>query len=182
MTQRIYLDQIEIYGAGKTWAAAELKRMRDEEGFNINSSWIDLEQVLTSPTDEHPKEIHENKDFLREIWDNGCLKDCTSSDMMVLLTTPADGEKHSGSIVELGIITGQNKPVYIIGTCASFEPVGHSDRAWKQQKLVTHWPEITDPLEGFTKAVNHYRRNYRNQWLGRHSLRHDMSARELQVA
>jgi len=155
---------IRIYGAGKTWAATELREMRDKYGFNINSRWIDVQNVLTSPDDEFPAEIHENEDYKREIWDNGCKQDCISCDMMVLLAHPHDGEKHSGSLVELGHVTVLGKPAYIIGTCASIEPAGHSDRAWKSQANVFWEPNPTDTVSGFAWAVSHYIVNFADQW------------------
>ena len=156
-------EDISIYGAGKTWAASTLREMRDVHGFNINSRWIDIQDVLQSPTDEFPTEIHADEDYKREIWDNGCKADCLSADMMVLVCSPADGEKHSGSLVELGHVTAFGKPAYIVGTCASVEPVGHSDRAWRSQANVFWWPDL-EPLGGFSKAISHYQTFFAEQW------------------
>ena len=154
-----------IYGAGKTWMASRLKLMRDKYNFNINSRWIDVQQVLSGFDDEHPPEIHQDGQYKRTIWDNGCLQDCQSCNYMVLLAHPKDEDKHSGSLVELGIVTGLGKPVFILGTCASFEPIGHSDRAWRSQSLVTWMPEINvmddiELLAGFRAAYLKYHNNY----------------------
>ena len=140
-----------IYGAGKTWMAPRLQWVRDELKYNINSRWIDLDNTLATFDSVHAAEIHEDEVFKQNLWDNGCLQDCTTCDFMVLLAHPNDGEKHSGSLVELGIVTGQNKPVYIIGTAASFEPQGHSDRAWRSQSLVTWLPEL-NPMSDYDLA------------------------------
>lgn len=162
-------QEIIIYGAGKTWSAGIIRDLRDNHGFNINSRWIDHSQVLDSPDDEHPPEVHENKQELRNIWDNGCKIDCNHCDMLVMYCQKADGEKHSGSLVEIGIVTGQDKPAYIIGTCISVEPIGHSDRAWKQQKVVQHWPDLS-PIDGTYAAIEHYQRHYAAQWNQRRKM------------
>jgi hypothetical protein len=164
-------SEIKIYTAGKTWAAHWFQNMRNY-GFNINARWIDVQQVLRDFNDEHSQEVLQNERYKREIWDNGCKIDCLTCDMMILACHPNDADKHSGSLVELGHVTGQHKPCYIIGTCASIEPVGHSDRAWKAQQVVRHWPEydVTDPeqlLVAFKRAIRHYQRNYAEQWANR---------------
>jgi len=157
-----------IYGAGKTWMAPRLQWVRDELKYNINSRWIDIQDTLATFDSVFPDEIHNDEDYKRRIWDEGCLQDCTTCDYMVLLAHPRDGEKHSGSLVELGIVTGQGKPVYIIGTAASFEPQGHSDRAWRSQSLVTWLPHL-DPMSdydlayGFAAAKQHYAEHYDTQ-------------------
>lgn len=165
MTYRIKKSEIKIYGAGKTWAAKTLRELR-ADGFNIISRWIDVQDVLTSPTDVFPDEIHNDEQYKREVWELGCKVDCLACDFGFLVAQPEDRNMHSGSIVELGHITAFNKPVYIVGTCESFEPVGNSDRAWKSQSMVYHWRDLT-PGEGIEKAVAHYRRNYRAQWIQR---------------
>lgn len=173
--ERVYVPtkpEIVIYAAGKTWMAPEFRKMRNH-GFNVNSSWIDIEHVLSDPNDTYAPEIHENTEFLGEIWDNGCKQDCNSADLMILACAPVDGNLQSGALVELGHVTGEphNKPCYIIGTCASVEPAGDSDRAWKYQSNVYYWPEYFDVENykldcagGFSAAVRHYRANYAPQW------------------
>ena len=168
---RITKENVVIYGAGKTWSAAILIEMRDQHGFNINSRWIDFDEVLKNPDDTFPDSMHKDKAFLQSIWDHGCKEDCRACDVGIMVCTPADGEKLSGALVELGHVTGEDKPWYILGTCASVEPVGHSDRAWKAQKVVHHWPEMTNPLDGFNRVLTHYRRNYRDQWFNRNIYR-----------
>lgn len=161
-------ENVEIYGAGKTWAAPTLRMIRDDLGLNINSRWIDAQQVLQSPDDTFPAEVHENEEYKRYIW-NKCREDCLAADMGFMVCDPADGEKHSGSLVELGHITAFGKPVYIVGTCASVEPTGHSDRAWKSQPWVYWRPELS-PVEGAEWAIRHYLANYGAQWLANRGL------------
>lgn len=162
-------NQIEIYSAGKTWAAAGFKDMRDNYGFNINARWIDLPETLDSPDAEFD---YENTDFsyLEKMWDHGCKIDACFADAMVLYARPEDGEKHSGSLVELGHITssyaytGIQKPVYLVGTCKSFEKVGHSDRGFKHQR-VFHTINTQSMLDGFHQATLHYAEHYYNDWI-----------------
>lgn len=163
--------EIIIYAAGKTWMAQAFKRLRDVHGFKINSRWIDHEQVLASPDDEHPPEVHADTEGLREIWDNGCKQDTFLCDTMVMACRPEDGNNQSGALVELGNVSclPECRPVYILGTCASVEPHGTSDRAWKQQANVYHWPQFdaADDMslyEGFSAAARHFRQNYAKLW------------------
>jgi len=162
--------EVVIYAAGKTWMAPDFRKMR-KSGFNINSSWIDIEHILSDPNDTYAPEVHEDTELLGEIWDKGCKQDCHNSDLMVLACRPIDGNLLSGALVELGHVTGEpyNKPCYIIGTCASVEPAGDSDRAWKFQSNVYYWPEffengVLDCYGGFSDAIRHYRANYSGQW------------------
>jgi len=149
-----------IYSAGKTWAAADFRMLRTL-GFNINSRWIDLQECLTSPDDKFSPEIHADIEGLREVWDNGCKIDCVMADLGIVFATEADKNMHSGALVEIGHITcsdlytGIRKPVYIIGDCDSFRPVANSDRAWKAQALVFHYPDLS-LIRGFQTAVAHY--------------------------
>ena len=158
-------NDIVIYGAGKTWAAPVLRAMK-KFGFNINSSWIDAGDLPETPTENFSAFKSSNKAYKRDIWDNGCKPDAVSADAMIMLCFPEDGESHSGSLVELGHVSGQGKPVYVLGTCESVEPVGHSNRAFMCQQNVHHFPEFTREnfLDGFKKVIRHYQRNYVSQW------------------
>ena len=162
------LNMVSIYSAGKTWMAADFRKLRDRHGFNINARWIDIQQALTGPDDIFPDEVHADEEYKREIWDNGCKVDCLNADMGILVARPEDKNMHSGSLVELGHITAFNKPMYILGTCESFEPAGNSDRAWKSQECVHFWPEETDAIKGFYKAVGHYQMHYAEQWFDKY--------------
>ena len=100
---------------------------------------------------------------------------------MIMACHPDDGNNHSGSLVELGHVTGAGKPAYILGTCQSVEPIGNSDRAWKSQAIVHHWPEYdpSDPaqmLEGFKRVISHYRKHYSEQWQERNGLKAALEA------
>ncbi len=161
---------IKIYTAGKTWAAHWFRALKSD--FNINANWIDFDDVLANRDDTFSEEMHADEIYKQKIWDDGCKVDCMSCDMMILACHPDDGESHSGSLVELGHVTSNNRPAYILGTCSSIEAIGHSDRAWRSQKCVFWFPKINpeDPEElraGFDLAVSHYKATYRPQWFGK---------------
>lgn len=158
-------EQIKIYTAGKTWTAPEFQKLRDDHGFKVNARWIDFQKVLKGPEDTFAEETHNDEDYKRAIWDDGCKQDCLDCDMGLMFVTPADKNMHSGSLVELGHITAFGKPVYIAGTCESVEPVGNSDRAWRSQSCVYWRPDITDIVEAGEWAVEHYNANYAHQWM-----------------
>ncbi len=153
------INKPKIYAAGKTWMALPFRIMRNDYGYNIIGRWIDVQDVLVDENDAFSPEIHANEKYKRAIWDDGCKVDCRACDLMILFTEPRDGNMLSGALVELGHVTAWGKPVYIIGTSESVEPVDNSDRAWKSQALVKHWPEL-DIYQGFHRAVNHYLANY----------------------
>ena len=160
----------KIYTAGKTWAAHWFRPLKDQ--FNINARWIDIQSVLADENDAIPNESHADEEYKRRIWDKGCKVDCMTCDMMIMACHPDDGNMHSGSLVELGHVTSNNRPVYILGTCESVEPVGNSDRAWRSQACVHWFPEVDvkDPLAlemAFLHCVGHYRDNYAAQYIGR---------------
>ena len=163
-------QDIKIYTAGKTWAAHWFRELKGD--YNINARWIDFQDVLSGPDDEFSQEIHNDEAYKQAVWDDGCKVDCLTCDMGILACAPIDGEMQSGALVELGHITAFDKPMYILGTCASVEPAGHSDRAWKSQKCVYYWPDIDvqnpDELRaGFHDATVHYQAYYSTQWIKR---------------
>ena len=158
---------VKIYMAGKTWSAHWYREMV-KRGFISTARWINEENVLKDATDIMPDSVHQNEGYKRDIWAK-CKTDCFAADMGIIAAHPDDGNMHSGSLVELGHITALDRPVYILGTCASFEPAGDSDRAWKSQPCVYYWPEYdvtnADALEiGMLRAVRHYIENYTDQW------------------
>lgn len=165
----LFKEEIVIYGAGKTWAAGPLKDARDNHGFNINSHWIDISGALSSPRDEYDYNTMDLS-FLDKMWDHGCKVDACVADMVAVYATREDGEKHSGALVEIGHATASyiylqvQKPVYLIGSCKSFEKVGHSDRGFTHQRVFHRLP--TDNLvEGLEQACKHYSQNYYQDWV-----------------
>lgn len=154
-------NEIIFYTAGKTWQASKFLSLLSK-GYNINARWIKHPKVLKSPTDEHDPETHKDENLKRNIWET-CKEDCLNADAGFLYTEPVDGNTLSGALVELGHITGFNKPFYICGTSESIEPVGNSDRAWKSQKCVHILPHI-NIFEAMTAACEHYRDIYSWQW------------------
>lgn len=161
-------SEIVIYTAGKTWAAEGFRKMRDEHGYNVNAHWIDISNTLSSPQDSFD---YENQDFsyLEKMWDHGCKMDCCMCDMGIVYATEADGNMHSGSLVEIGHITasfpylGIQKPIYLIGSCQSFEKMGNSDRGFMHQRVFHKLP-TNDIEKGFAQATEHYRQHYTEDW------------------
>jgi len=161
-------EDIVIYTAGKTWAAPAFKRMRTI-GYNVNSHWIDIANTLSSPQDSFD---YENQDFsyLEKMWDHGCKADACYADCIIAYATKEDGNMHSGSIAEIGHGSASymylqiEKPVYLVGSCQSFEKVGNSDRGWTHQRVFHKLP--TDDIEeGFRLATEHYAANHFHDWL-----------------
>lgn len=162
-------EDINIYGAGKTWAAPKLRDLRDNHGFKIISRWIDIQHVLQSPDDVFDYEEIKNHD-LGTLWDKGCKMDATFCDLNLTLAQPEDEEKHSGSLVEMGHTSACfsyiqiQKPVYLVGTAKSFEQVGHSDRAFKFQRCFHHF-DTSDYIDGANAVIEHYQKHYAMDWI-----------------
>ena len=140
--------------------AESFKALR-ELGFNINSRWIDVQDVLSGPEDTYKEYMSD--DHLRNIWDNGCKIDCLNCDVMILAVHPRDGNTHAGALVELGHVTALGKRVYVLGNCDSFMKSPTSDKAFMQQDVVTHWPEVdtsnfNELAKAFHRAVLHAKR------------------------
>ncbi len=163
-------QDILIYTMGKTWAGHAFKEL-PPLGFNVCARWINVPDILDNPQDTFSAEIHANEEYKRKIWDEGCKVDCNAADMGILYTQVHDRNMLSGALVELGHITADNRPVYIIGSSASTEPAGDSDRAWKSQSCVYYWPHIADLKFGAQKAVEHYIAHYSEQWRERRFLK-----------
>lgn len=161
------MELIKIYTAGKTWAGHIFRDMKKYYGFNIVARWIDAQDILANVNDTFPDAIHNDKEYLQNIWQM-CFEDCGECDVMILAAQPQDENDHSGSLVELGHVAGpgSEKPVYLLGTCQSFEPYKNSDRAFLNMPHVYHWPEYTDETlhAGFTRAIQHYQEHYAQQW------------------
>lgn len=161
-------EDILIYTAGKTWQAFGFRKLV-ELGYNINARWIKLGQVLKDENDSHPDHVHKDEAYKNWIWDHGCKLDCLAADMGLLYCEPRDGEKLSGALVEIGHVTAFDKPFYIVGTCASIEPIGHSDRAFLAQNCVHKLPGLSLE-EGAEAAIKHYQENYSDQWNARRTM------------
>ena len=149
----------KIYTAGKTWAAHWFRPLKDH--FDINARWIDIQDVLEDENDTVPDEVHADEE-LSGAFGTKQQVDCMTCDMMILACHRDDGNTHSGSLVELGHVTSNNRPVYIIGTCESVEPVGNSDRAWRSQACVHWFPSynVKNPAAlklAVERCVAHYR-------------------------
>lgn len=139
--------QISIYSAGKTWHAPLFKEMRDQLGYNIVASWIDFNCAIHHLPDEHK----------HSLWHH-IINDVRNSDLIIVYCGD-EKEEQGGAMLEVGKYLVLGKPVYCIGTCASFEPVNHSDRAFTHCKH-WHFTKATTIRAGYREALAHYKRHY----------------------
>ncbi len=156
-----------IYSASKIWHNTKWTNLRDEYGFNITARWINY------PCGEENKPTGA-KLFTPEektvLWDY-CDDDVSNADMTVVYAEK-DNEMR-GALVEMGIAMGAKNPIYVIGTCPSFEVAGHSAVAFMYHRLVHKIREDNgfiplqkyedgsyDYLSGYKQAVAHYLEHY----------------------
>lgn len=114
-------------------------KLRDELGFDINSSWVDLALAGGAPD-------------LSELWSNivAEIKDC---DCLVLYAE-ADDFPLKGAFVEVGLALGQGIPVRIVAPGVSialedFKPFG----SWAKHYLVSFHSDVEVAMRTFTCKV-----------------------------
>ena len=159
-----------IYFAGKIWNNLKGRAIRDEHGFNVQTRWINYECGVKGQ--QTGAKIFTEKEKQSLWWT--CAEDTTNADM-VLVYAEQDDEMR-GALVEMGMAMGasmerikQGKPpipVYVVGTCKSFQVNAISDVAFMRfkflHKLETHQFDdgSFDILNGAKEARNHYLVNY----------------------
>jgi nucleoside 2-deoxyribosyltransferase len=141
--------QHKIYSASKIWHAPEFQNLRDKDGYNIISRWIDL--------DNDSDFVVFQKD---QLWIQ-CLEDCLSCDLMIIYCKNFD-EQQRGVLVELGHVIGAGKPVYCINDCETFQLCKTSDVAFTHHP---NWHWVNDVSKGrisakmgFWRAISHFNR------------------------
>lgn len=149
-----------IYSASKIWHNTKWLALRDVWGYNIISRWINVpcgtEGNMTGAKIFTPAEK-------AVLWQE-CDFDARTADMMVVYAE-RDNEMR-GALVEMGIAMGNGKPIYVIGTCPTFEVAPHSDVAFMYHPLVKriytnkHPSGSYDYESGYADAVQHYLEHY----------------------
>lgn len=149
-----------IYSASKIWHNTKWTNLRDQWGFNIIARWINL------PCGEEGNQTGakiltpEEKTVL---WVE-CQEDVCNADMTVVYAEK--GNEQRGALVEMGMALGCGRPIYVIGTCPSFEVANHSDVAFMHHPLVKRVSTRQnadgsyDYMDGYRQAVAHYLSTY----------------------
>jgi hypothetical protein len=114
-------------------------RLRDELGFDINSSWVDLALAGAAP------------DFA-ELWSN-ILAEIADCDCLVLYVE-ADDFPLKGAFVEAGVALGLRKPVRIVARGVAldqldFKPIG----SWAKHPLVSFHSDLETAMRSFVCPV-----------------------------
>ena len=155
-----------IYSASKIWQALNWVELRDKYGYNIIARWIDI--PCGTPDNPTGAKLLTPAEKV-QLWVE-CQYDTCSADMSIVYAEK-DNEMR-GALVEMGMALGASfaggipKPIYVIGTCPSFEVAGHSDVAFMHHPLVKriHTEKYADGTydykSGYRDAVKHYLENY----------------------
>jgi len=147
------LYEPSIYSASKIWHAEKWLEMRDKEGFNILSKWIELPcGTKDNPTGAKLLTSQEK----RQLWID-CAQEVADADLLIAYAE--EGDKQRGVLVEIGGALSTNTPVYLIGNCKSFRANPYSDAAYCYHPLFHHVIS-TDYKNGYYEAVNHWDEKY----------------------
>lgn len=127
-----------FYGASRATNLARptmWARLRDKQGFDINSSWVDL-ALAGGALD------------LSELWAN-IIKEIKDCDCLVLYVE-ADDFPLKGAFVEAGVALGLGKPVRIVApgvpiALDDFKPFG----SWAKHPLVSFHSDVEVAMRTF---------------------------------
>ena len=120
----------KIYTASKIWHNKRWVALRGR-GFNIISQWINFDcGTKENPTGAKDLTIVEKM----RLW-KMCIEDVQKCDLLIAYTE--EGETHRGVLVEIGAALASNKPVYLIGTCASFKENDGTSAVFTHHPLFT---------------------------------------------
>ena len=141
----------KIYCASKIWHAEKWLKLRDEEGYNIISTWINY----PCGTKEKPGgALQLNLTQQQTLWEN-CVQEVNKCDLLIAYAE--EGEEHRGVLVEIGGALAHRHPVFLIGRCDSFRKSDASDAAFMHHPLFypLHIPDF--PIStGCKVAVEKY--------------------------
>ena len=142
-----------IYSASKIWHSEKWLEMRDQEGFNIISNWINIPcGSKDNPTGAKKLTTAEN----RVLWSE-CAEEVVKADLLIAYAE--EGDEQRGVLVELGGALSSDTPVYLIGDCETFRACDHSDVAFAYHPLF-HRVISQDYKLGYYEAVNHWLETY----------------------
>ena len=146
-----------IYSASKIWHSEKWLEMRDQEGFNIISNWINIPcGSKDNPTGAKKLTTAEK----RVLWSE-CAEEVVKADLLIAYAE--EGDEQRGVLVELGGALSSNTPVYLIGDCETFRACDHSDVAFAYHPLF-HRVLSQDYKLGYYEAVNHWLEKYNDYY------------------
>jgi hypothetical protein len=142
-----------IYSASKIWHATKWQDLRDRLKFNIVATWIDV----PCGTPENPTGAKLLTDLEKsKLW-IACAIEPVMADCTIVYAE--EGDEMRGALVELGSSLGANKPVFLIGDCATFRVANHSDVAFTKHPFF-HRINGESYIDAYYKAVAFYNRVY----------------------
>lgn len=129
----------KFYGASRASNLARPAmwvRLRDEKGYDINSSWVDL--ALAGGAAD-----------LTELW-SSIVAEIADCDCLVLYVEPEDFPL-KGAFVEAGVALGLGKPVRIVApgvpiAMDDFKPFG----SWAKHRLVSFHSDVALAMSTFS--------------------------------
>jgi hypothetical protein len=131
----------KFYGASRATNQARpamWAQLRDVQGFDINSSWVDLAMAGGAAD-------------LEELWSN-IVSEIGDCDCLVLYAE-ADDFPLKGAFVEVGVALGRGKPVRIVApgvplAMDDFKPFG----SWAKHRLVSFHSDVEVAMRTFSCA------------------------------
>lgn len=104
-----------IYIASKTKHAARWRELRDAQGYNITSTWID---------EAGPGESKDLSDLARR-----CVDEARKANALILYCESGDFPL-KGALIEVGAALGAGVPVFVVGECESLNTALASHPLW----------------------------------------------------
>ena len=145
----------KIYTASKIWHNKRWIALRGQ-GFNIVSRWINFD----CGTKENPSGAKDLNTVEKiNLW-KMCIEDVQKCDLLIAYAE--EGETHRGVLVEIGAALASNKPVYLIGTCASFKENDGTSAVFTHHPLFTsmaHLSFLSTDDEIFSACIKDFNRN-----------------------
>ena len=137
MKKRIYIAS----RASLPERPAAWRKLRDVDGYNIVSSWIDsIDKSIEFQTQE-------DSDFLMQsLWLN-FTSEIQSSDLLIVYVEPDDFPL-KGTLVEVGIAIGSGIPIFIVAPNVviekdTYRPIG----SWIKHPLITIVSSMDEALK-----------------------------------
>ena len=137
--------------------------MRDQEGFNIISNWINI----PCGSKDNPTGAKKLTPSEKSVLWSECAEEVVEADLLIAYAE--EGDEQRGVLVEIGGALSSGTPVYLIGNCETFRACDHSDVAFAYHPLF-HRVISQDYKLGYYEAVNHWLENY-NELDTRYKLR-----------
>jgi nucleoside 2-deoxyribosyltransferase len=144
----------KIYCASKIWHAEKWLDLRNNYGYDIISSWI---EVPCGTKDNPEGALKFSPEQQSVLWQD-CVLEINRADLLIAYAEEGDDQR--GALVEIGGALANSCPVYLIGNCDSYRKSNSSDAAFTHHPLFYNSFLPDDHIEGYKVALRHWHKEY----------------------